>query len=187
VLSLRIYHIGNIIQAFNIKSHKKTHIIKDKLQIKYSLKIYNMIKQTIYLLITICMLFSCATPSQVFLANKHDVNRNAIKVLAEEPSDIKYSPIFELEDILYTSKKLNTNNYDSIYNTYLNINDSDIYKSNCISYDIKYSLKGDTLMQRVYFIKKPAFTITHDNDIIEAMHSLIKLNLNRFQRKNNHF
>ena len=149
-----------------------------------------MIKHTIYTLITIFTfftLFSCASQSQIFLANKHDVNRNSIKIISEEQSEVAYSPIFDLEDVLHTSRNLNKNNYDSVYNAYHAISDKETCKSNCISYNVKYKIKKDTIMQRVYFINKPTFTVTHDNDAIEAMHSLIKLNFNRFQRKNNQF
>ena len=146
-----------------------------------------MLKQTIYFLIIICTLFSCATPSQIFLANKHEVNKQDIKVLIEEPGKITYSPIFDLESMYYSSKTLNKNNYDSIFNKYQNIASFGTYKSNCVSYNVKYQLNGDTLSQCIYFIKKPSFTITHDNDVIETMHSLIKLNINRFQRKNIQF
>lgn len=146
-----------------------------------------MIKQVIYFLIFVCTLFSCATPSQKFLANKHEVSENNIKILFEEPSKITYSPIFDLESMYYSSKNLNENNYDSIFNKYQNINIFDTCESNCVSYNVKYQLKGDTLSQCIYFIKKPSFTVTHDNDVIEAMHSLIKLNINRFQRKNIQF
>jgi hypothetical protein len=139
-------------------------------------------KKIIALILTICICVSCVTPSQTFLATKHNVEDYKINMLQEVKVSNSYSPYFELLELVeFTNKGINSENYDSIQLVYKNLREKNYVKSNCIAYDVQYKLNNDTIHQRVFFINKRHLEVTHDNDVIRKMHFLIKRNLYRFQ------
>lgn len=146
-------------------------------------------KKIIILFIAIFTITSCVTPSQLFLAKKHNVENKDIKIIWESNARSDYSPFFHAKTLLEFSEYYLTNeNKDSIVNSYKKIsNRSFIKKNNCLSYDVIYSLHHDTIKQNVYFIETRDVQVIHDNDIINRMFKKIEYNLKSFEENNTYY
>lgn len=146
-------------------------------------------KKIIILFIAIFTITSCITPSQLFLAKKHNVENKDIKIIWESNARSDYSPFFHAKTLLEFSEYYLTNeNKDSIVNSYKKIsNRSFIKKNNCLSYDVIYSLHHDTIKQNVYFIETRDVQVIHDNDIINRMFKKIEYNLKAFEENNTYY
>lgn len=145
-------------------------------------------KQLIALFLTLFICVSCVTPSHSFLAKKHNVSESGINMIQSTRAVSPYSPYFELKEFMeFTNKGITTENYDSVKCVYDELLKVRNLKSNCVAYDVLYELDTDTLKQRVYFIDGRYYDIRHDNDIIDKMNDVIKLNILRFEISNNHY
>ncbi len=142
-------------------------------------------KQVIVLILTLLVCISCATPSQRFLARKHRTNDSEIKVIWEGKPKFTYSPFLDMKNVMdFSELYINETNYDSILNVYNTLKLDNIKKTNCISFDVVYKHKNDTLKQKLFFIETRNYQITHDNDIINKMSNIIENNLSRFTENN---
>jgi hypothetical protein len=143
-------------------------------------------RKILILFIAMFTITSCVTPSQLFLAKKHNVENKDIKIICESKAKSDYSPFFHTKTLLEFSEYYLTNeNKDSIVNSYKKIsNRSFIKKNNCLSYDVIYSLHHDTIKQNVYFIETRDVQVIHDNDIINRMFKKIEDNLKAFEENN---
>lgn len=140
-------------------------------------------KKLLILFITILTITSCVTPSQTFLAKKHNVDNREIKIIWESKAKSEYSPFFHAKTLMeFTEYYLTPENKDSIVSSYKKIRDEKyIKKSNCLAYDVIYSLNHDTIKQKVYFIETRDLQVIHDNDIISRMFKQIEKNVKTFE------
>lgn len=143
-------------------------------------------KQVITLILSLLIFASCVSPSQTFLARKHNLDESEIKMIWEGNLKYAYSPFLEMKNIVdFTELYMTSENCDSIafiYNSLLSVNPK---KTNCITYDVVYHIQGDTINQRVYFIESKNYHITHDNDIINQMKKIIETNLSKVKENKN--
>ena len=138
-----------------------------------------MIMRQIIALIMILLCISCATTQRHdFLARKHKITNNDIKIIWESKPQLTYSPFFDLKVLNEKcGKGITMENYDSLQYAYLQTKNETSVKPNCFAYDVRYKINDDTINRKIYFIEERLVHIIHDEDIIHHFSEDIERNL----------
>lgn len=147
-----------------------------------------MKKIIIFISIFILALACGKTPETDFLQKKYQTND--VKVISIVETDSAYSPHVEIDNIYrMTHNSLTIENYDSLYNEFLNVRREFIKPThnNCIkkTYAIKVG-DNEPYTHTIYYVSHVGNTCMHDKEMIIRQMSDIENNFHhfKFEQKN---